>query len=1569
VDLVLTSGFPLVLLVGREHVLLYNDAFAGMLSRLHPGTLGRPVFEVLPEVRATSEHILARVWSGETLSFRDQHFRVPRNGPQEDVWVDISYSPLRDEAGVTAGTLVVVTETTARVLAQRRRDEVEAELREREARQRLLVELGDRTRELGDAAAIMHATVELLGRHLGVGRAGYGEIDDALLCLDIVAEWTESQPSFLGPISIATCPSDMLQHCRSGRVWVIEDVEADSRPAVRQMQAAYAACDARALISVPLTKGGRWLASLYVTSPNARAWTERDIELVRDVAERTWVAVESARAQAVLRESEERFRAISEQAEVGISIADLEGRIIYANDRHCEILGHCRDAVIGQTIQQMTHVEDWPRNKQLFDAMLGSGRPFTIEKRLSGSAGRVRWTRVTVSARRDARGRIIGGVGVTIDLTDRKLAEEALRASEERQAFLLALNDELRRATTPAEIVRLVGAALARHLRVAAAGYLQAADDGSSAAANGYSDGNIPDDAGFALIQARGRVSQRLGSGEDVVFGDSADGTTLDERDLAVLRRTGVVAGALVPLSKAGRSEAWLYALHDQPRTWPEAERVLLHEVTQRTREAIERARAEAAVTADLRDTRLLRDLAARLVAEGDVHVIYDEILHAALALSAGDAGVVQGLDDETRELVLLARQGFQAGALERFQRVAADFHAAWGTAIDTGQRTLVHYDPSDDASTSNSIWLRDLRGFGSVQATPLIARSGKPLGVLSTYWRSRREPSERELRFLDLLARQAADLIERKRSEELLCASEERLRRAISIDTVGVIFFDADGAISDANDAFLRMSGYDREDLAQGGVRWDVMTAPEFMQVSMRAVGELLARGETSPYEKQYVRKDGSRWWGLFAAKLLRPGQGVEFILDVTKRKEAEAALRASEARQAFLVEFSDRLREAEDPGQIMSTATELLGRQLGVAAVGYGEVEADGDAVVNGREYNDGTMPSVVGRRRISDYGAAFGAAMQAGQDIFSEDVTRDPRAPAGGSSEARAMRLRAGATVPLVKGGRLVAYLYAIHPEPRAWPEEDRRLIREVADRTWATLERARAEAALRQSEERFRSLVEPWAQAVWETDEAGIAIGAVPTWEEYTGQSIEESIGEGWAAVVHPDDRDDTVRRWREALRTGTPLTSEFRTRTTDGRWRWTNARCVPVRDAEGRVRKWFGMNIDITDRRQAEESLKEANRAKDEFLAILAHELRNPLAPLVNGLELLKPGHADHRTLEQARAMMARQVGQLVRLTDDLLDVSRISRGKVRLRRELVTLEDVVQQAVETSRPWIEASGNTLDVHLPAQPITLDGDATRLSQVFSNLLNNAAKYSAAGGHIELSAAREQQQVVIRVRDTGVGIPPDMLQHVFGMFTQVDRSLEKAQGGLGVGLSLAKGLVELHGGSIAAHSEGPGRGSEFVVRLPTHEAAASEALRQPPEVRATSSARRRVLIVDDNEDAATSVAMLLKVMNCDARVAHSGFEALSIAPEFRPELVLLDLGMPKLNGYDTCRRLRCEPWGRSCRIVALTGWSKNEHDCRAEDAGFDDHLVKPADRATLAELLGNLPRPEQVVQPRT
>jgi signal transduction histidine kinase/DNA-binding response OmpR family regulator len=371
-----------------------------------------------------------------------------------------------------------------------------------------------------------------------------------------------------------------------------------------------------------------------------------------------------------------------------------------------------------------------------------------------------------------------------------------------------------------------------------------------------------------------------------------------------------------------------------------------------------------------------------------------------------------------------------------------------------------------------------------------------------------------------------------------------------------------------------------------------------------------------------------------------------------------------------------------------------------------------------------------------------------------------------------------------------------------------------------------------------------------------------------------------------------------------------------------------------------------------------EQLREQDQRKDEFLATLAHELRNPLAPISNGLELIRLSNGDPETIERATTIMHRQVEQLIRLVDDLLDVARISRNKLELRKERADLETIVRNAVETSRPILLAAKNDLHVDLPSEPVLLDADAVRLAQVFANLLNNAAKYSEPGGRISLVATQTDGELTVRVSDTGIGIEPGKLSQIFGMFVQLDPSEQQVQSGLGVGLTLVQRLIEMHGGNIEARSEGTGKGSEFIVRLPTLVQSAKASSGEAPVAEERPTVRRRILVVDDNLDSAESMAMMLTLSGHEVATAHDGMEAVKLAGEFQPDVAFLDLGMPVLDGYEAARAIRRQSRGKQIVLVALTGWGQEEDKRRSREAGFDAHLVKPIDFEELEDLVAGM-----------
>ncbi|HEY4590978.1 MAG TPA: ATP-binding protein [Thermoanaerobaculia bacterium] len=494
---------------------------------------------------------------------------------------------------------------------------------------------------------------------------------------------------------------------------------------------------------------------------------------------------------------------------------------------------------------------------------------------------------------------------------------------------------------------------------------------------------------------------------------------------------------------------------------------------------------------------------------------------------------------------------------------------------------------------------------------------------------------------------------------------------------------------------------------------------------------------------------------------------------------------------------------------------------------------------------------------------------------------------------------------------------------------------------------------------QSDELFRLLVEGVKDyAIFMLDPEGRVASWNPGAELIKGYRADEILGRHFS-VFYPADA--IARGWPEhelqmAQGEGRFEDEGWRVRK-DGSLFWANVIITALYDQDKRLHGFAKITRDLTERKRIE-ALEEADLRRSELLAMLSHELRNPLAPIKNALAVMRLSGVSEPSLDWARNVVERQVSHLTRLVDDLLDVSRIAVGKITLQRKPLEVSQVVTSAVESSRPLIDSRGHQLTVVVPPEPLPIEGDLTRLSQTLTNLLNNAAKYTPPGGEIWLTVEREEGMAVIHVRDTGVGMPADLLPKVFELFTQGERALDRAEGGLGIGLTLAQRLVKLHGGSIEALSEGPDQGSEFVVRLPLAAVPAASSFSAGRRPAASGPAgSRRVLVVDDNQDAAESLETLLVLWGHQARSAQDGPSALALVAEFQPEIILLDIGLPGMDGYEVARQIRALPAGRCALIVAVTGYGRSSDRLQSQEAGFDLHLVKPVQPEVLQELIAS------------
>jgi signal transduction histidine kinase/ActR/RegA family two-component response regulator len=625
----------------------------------------------------------------------------------------------------------------------------------------------------------------------------------------------------------------------------------------------------------------------------------------------------------------------------------------------------------------------------------------------------------------------------------------------------------------------------------------------------------------------------------------------------------------------------------------------------------------------------------------------------------------------------------------------------------------------------------------------------------------------------------------------------------------------------------------------------------------------------------------------------------------------------------------------------------------------------------------------------RRVPCGKGACGYALKVGRQTSVEDVENHPLF-AEYREVARNAGFRAVHSTPLTtRGGEIIGVISTHFKQPHKPTDDEIRLmglyVRQAEDcienaRLYKRAQeeiswRSRAEEALQRTELQFYRMMNNLPAAAYTCNAEGLITyfnpQAVVLWGRTPRLNDESDRYCGCYKAFRSDGSPiSNTESWTaRALETRSEyIGEEVIIERPDGSRITALSHASPIIEPTGKLIGAVNILVDISERKRIEDALQKADRRKDEFLATLAHELRNPLAPLKTSLELLRRHGGEDPVVSEAHNVMERQVSQLVRLVDDLMQVSRITRGKVELKREYCDVRQIVMTAVETSKPTIEAAKHSLETILPDEPVILYADPLRLGQVISNLLNNAAKYTDAGGQIVLAVHIVNSRVEIRVRDNGVGIPRDMLSHVFEMFAQVDRTLRRSQGGLGIGLTLARTLIQLHGGTIEARSEGVGRGSEFVVSLPLAKSKTEDAplkhARPPghsgPEIGGAkqAAASRRILVVDDNRDAAQSLGLLLQSLGNDVRIAHSGVDAIITARAYHPAVVLLDIGMPGMDGYEAARKLREDPHLGGIILIALTGWGQDEDRQRSREAGFNHHLVKPIDIEVLEKILSEL-----------
>jgi PAS domain S-box-containing protein len=1313
------------------------------------------------------------------------------------------------------------------------------------------------------------------------------------------------------------------------------------------------------------------------------------LSVLRDVSERR-------RTEQALRASELRFKTLAAGAPVGIFETDAEGNCLFVNRRWCEMAGMTPEEAAGRGWSGALHPEDRDRIFREWYASAAGGGEFTAEYRFRTPGGRVTWLSGSAVALRDGSGVVVGYIGTVTDITGQKLAEATLRESEGR---LRAIIDN-----SPSVI--FVKDADGRYLLAnqACAGYSGDPPEKMLGKTDRdylppeYADRFRADDlrvlrtgeviryeeeallhgrvctaltVKFPLRDAEGRPYAVCGIATDVTeFKQAGEAQRASEARLrAVL--DSIPVGVIVAEAPSGRlvlgnpqaDEIWGFRMPPagsveeyrpyhgfhadgrpyEPHEWPLARSVATGESV--SGEEIAFGRGDGTRGTLRVSSAPIRDADGRVTAAVVVFADITDRLAAEEALRASEARLAEAQriagvgsweidwptrkvlwSDETYRLLGVTRGEYEPTIEGFFAVVPPEDQPAVRRAVEDALAGRAQY----------RIDHRVVRADGAVrvvseQAEVAFGPGGEPLRVVGTI----------------------LDITDRVRAEQALRETEAQLR-SLSDNLPRGAVYQVRGDPAGARRFTYISAGVERllgvtpaEVMADPAALYGLVHEDDLPRV---AAGEEAALRDLAPFDCEFrsrTRAGGLVWiHARSAPRRLPTGETVweGIITDVTARKSAER----ERTRLALLVENATDFIGISD-----TEYRPFYVNRAGLRLVGLESLE---EAL----------------RVPVPEFFFPEDRTFIA--DEFLPRVLRDGH----GEVEIRFRHFRTGEplwvvyTVILLRDeGGAPAGLATITRDvtERRQKNERMRLLAEAAE---VLLYADDPDAMLRTLFARIGPHLGLDAYFNFMVDDTGDALRlascvGVP---DETARSIARlEFGQAVCGTVAQHHRPIVATRIQESDDPKVQLVRSFGLRAyachplmSGDRLLGTLSFATRSRDsfdeAELDFLRTICHNVTVAyERVRLIRRLREQDRRKDDFLATLAHELRNPLAPIRNGLQVLQLAGGDRAIAGRAVAMMERQLGQMVRLIDDLLDVSRITRGKLLLRKERVELAGVVRAAVETARPALDAGGHRLEVSLPDEPVWVDADPTRLAQVFGNLLTNAAKYTDRGGRVRLTAHPEGGGVVVSVEDNGIGIAAEHLAGVFEMFNQVTPVIERSQGGLGIGLALVRGLVEMHGGTVEAHSEGPGRGSIFTVRLPAARPTPPETLLPAPEVGAARPAMR-ILVADDNRDAADSLTMLLQLAGHEVRTAHDGREAVEAAAAFRPDVALLDIGMPGLTGYEVARRVREQPGGAGVVLVAITGWGQEEDKRRAAEAGFDHHLTKPVDPLALERLLSAL-----------
>ncbi len=1398
VELILPNRFPQVILWGPDLLQIYNDGYAAIMADKHPAGLGQPIRECWPEVWHINKPICDRVFRGETLMFEDALYPLTRHGRTADAWFDLCYSPMRDGTGEIAGVLVTLVEVTDRHRADAERVRAATLLEQSGERKSILLELSDVLRPLSDARAVRMQACETLGRRLKVDRAYYADVDTAGHASfndDYRSDGTAPMPDHYRLEDFGLAAAYAL---RAGNTLAVDDLD-DWQALSEEERRHCHAYGMRAWLKVPLVKDGRLAAFLALHQGRPRHWTADEIALVEEIAEHTWATVERAQAETALRLGEEKYRSLFEGIDQGFCVIKAErgvdGRIVDVWFRETNPAFERESGMrnpVGHPISKVMpeYEREW---LGAIERVIQSGEPARME---DFKAATGRWYSVQFSRIGDEKAMLVAAV--FNDITEHKRTERAMS----RLAAIVESSDDAIISKNLEGVIQTWNGAAEQMF-----GYTAAEAIGQPVTMLMPSD-RADEEPG---ILARIRQGERIDHYE--TMRRRKDGSLLDvSLSISPIKDA---SGAVVAASKIARDITQRKRMEAALRESEQRQAFLLH--------LADAMRATA-------DPVAVQNIAMQMLGE---HLNVGRAFHFR-AEREGD----QWVD-------VIEAEGFHLpGFPARIGRFTQSHDNDVLADLERG-KTLVCADTREGGRCQCRLNICLGPEIGACVAAP-VAKDGVYLGGVCVQSAEPRAWTPAEIALIEEVAERTWDTVERARATAERRESEVKYRTLFdSVDEgfcVVELMFDEAGKAVDYT--FIEANPVVEAQVAQGYLigRRIREVAPQIEPFWLETFGRIALTGNAERFERRAVAVE--RWYSVYAFAVGAPEQRRVAVLsqEITQRKGIEAAVRAREEQQSFLLELSDALRAEAGERAIGEVGVQMLAGQLGVDRCYITRISESENRARLIAECHADSLESAFGEAGelpVSDFPSAKRRLQT--QPLVIDDIAVEP-----GFSDAEKAAIRAlgGMTaliaVPLRAGERNAVWALVVGDvAPRKWSRHEVDLLEDVAERIWAATERALVEDALRENQAR-----------------------------------------------------------------------------------------------------------------------LQNANRVKDEFLAMLGHELRNPLAPITTTVQLMKLRAPDMFVRE--RDIIEAQVRYLTGLVDDLLDVSRIASGKIDLKTAEVDLAEVVAAAVETTQTLMEERSHSLHVQVDGC-LVVSGDRRRLVQVLVNLLGNAAKYSPPGRNVWLSASAEDGQAVLRVRDEGQGIEADLLPGVFELFSQGRQAIDRSHGGLGLGLSIVRNLVTLHGGTVEAASDGAYKGSEFTVRLPLLERpGARDAASEQPEMKKPASTPRddgriKVLVVDDYVLAAESLALLLQEMGYRTHVVHDGAAALQAMKTFEPQVALVDIGLPVIDGYEVAQTVRRMPGRENMPLIAVTGYGQPGDHARVMAAGFDEHLVKPLDASRISELI--------------